>query len=131
MGISLQLALIGCLVCLWVYQIRAFSSQIARLEAQIDEFRLREQKLIDKLLTKNGFAPLLEREEVLKIPDPEIRQPNFIEEAFYADSIMEEIEHEHKSLIGLTREEMQAKYPHLWEAAKQRIDALQQPLLKR
>ena len=130
MGISLQSALICGLVCFWAYQIRAFLSQIARLEAQIDESRLREQKLVDKLLTRHGFAPLLEREEVVKIPDPEVKQPSFIEEAFYQDSILEEVELMNPDLAGRDAAYVRECYPALWMEAQARVDVQKRPLRK-
>ena len=66
MGISTTLALSCVVLVLIGYQFRAFLSEIAELKEEIKQARLREQKLIDKLLTKSGFAPLLEREEVVK-----------------------------------------------------------------
>jgi hypothetical protein len=128
MGISHSVVLICVLLAFLAYQIRTLLSQIARLEARIDEYHLREQKLIDKLLTRNGHSPLIEREEVIKIPDPEVKQPNFIEEAFYLDAIMEEIEIMNPDMAGRDPDFVREVHPGLWNDAKRRVDALQGPL---
>lgn len=120
MGISPLLALSCVVLVLLGYQFRAFLSEIAELKEEIKQARLREQKLIDKLLTKSGFAPLLEREEVIKIPDPEVRQPSFIEEAFRLDAIMEEVEQINPEMKGRDADYVQQLYPEVWRQAESR-----------
>jgi hypothetical protein len=124
MGISHTIALICLFGALLGWQIRALLAQIRKLEQQIEEARLREQKLIDKLLTKAGFAPLLEREQALVLPDPEIKQPNFIEQAFLEDGIMEEVEQMNPEMADRGADYVKQVYPSIWEEAQKRYHAL-------
>jgi hypothetical protein len=124
MGISHTIALICLLGAILGWQIRALLAQIRKLEQQIEEARLREQKLIDKLLTKAGFSPLLEREQAVVLPDPEIKQPNFIEEAFLEDGIMEEVEMMNPEMAGRGADYVRQVYPSVWEEAEKRYQSL-------
>jgi hypothetical protein len=103
MGISLTFTLIAGHLLVLGLLIRVLFTQLQRQDDIIKETRLREQQLIDKLLTKAGYSPLIEREQVVKIPDPEIRQPDFIELAFREDAIMEEVEVMNPDMQGTGR----------------------------
>ncbi|NBW17875.1 MAG: hypothetical protein EBR82_58855 [Caulobacteraceae bacterium] len=128
MGILPILALSCVVLALLSYQFRAFLRQIEALHAEIEAARTREQKLIDKLLTKAGFSPLLERENVVKLPDPEIKQPDFIEEAFRLDAIMEEVEFINPEMRGRNADYVQQLYPDLWRQAEERYTGIHAPL---
>lgn len=120
MGISLTFTLIAGHLLVFGLLIRVLFTQLQRQDDIIKETRLREQQLIDKLLTKSGYSPLIEREQVVKIPDPEIRQPDFIELAFREDAIMEEVELMNPEMQGRGADYVRQLYPGLWSEAEQR-----------
>lgn len=128
MGISPTIALICLLGALLGWQIRVLLAQIQRLEQQIEESRLREQQMMDKLLTKSGYSPLLEREQVITLPDPEVKQPDFIELAFREDAIMEEVEMMNPEMAGRGAEFVKQIYPSLWDEAEKRFNTLHSPM---
>lgn len=128
MGISPTLTLICLLGALLGWQIRVLLAQIQRLEQQIEESRLREQQMMDKLLTKSGYSPLLEREQVITLPDPEVKQPDFIELAFREDAIMEEVEMMNPEMAGRGAEFVKQIYPGLWDEAEKRFNTLHNPM---
>ena len=128
MGISPTIALICLLGALLGWQIRVLLAQIQRLEQQIEESRLREQQMMDKLLTKSGYSPLLEREQVITLPDPEVKQPDFIELAFREDAIMEEVEMMNPEMAGRGAEFVKQIYPGLWDEAEKRFNTLHNPM---
>jgi hypothetical protein len=128
MGISPTITLICLLGALLGWQIRVLLAQIQRLEQQIEESRLREQQMMDKLLTKSGYSPLLEREQVVKLPDPEVKQPDFIELAFREDAIMEEVEMMNPEMAGRGAEFVKQIYPGLWDEAEKRFNTLHSPM---
>lgn len=128
MGISPTLALICLLGALLGWQIRVLLAQIHRLEQEIEKSRLREQQMVDKLLSKSGYSPLLEREQVVKLPDPEVKQPDFIELAFREDAIMEEAELMNPEMAGRGAEYVKQIYPSLWDEAEKRFNTLHNPM---
>lgn len=124
MEISLTNALLLSCLAILIWQSRAFLRQMKAYDAQIEAARTREQKLIDKLLVKHGVSPLLEREQVVTLPDPEARQPDWIEDAFRADMIMEEAEYiVGKEAIGKSVEWLKANYPVAYVEAESAVDA--------
>jgi len=120
MGISLTFTLIAGHLLVLGLLIRVLFTQLQRQDDIIRETRLREQQLVDKLLTKAGYSPLIEREQVVKIPDPEIRQPDFIELAFEEDAIMEEVEVMNPDMQGRSADYVRQLYPGLWSEAEKR-----------
>lgn len=128
MGISPTLTLICLLGALLGWQIRVLLAQIHRLEEEIKKARQREQQLIDKLLSKSGYSPLIEREQVVKLPDPEVKQPDFIELAFQEDAIMEEVELMNPDMAGRGADYVKQIYPSLWEEAEKRYNTLHNPM---
>lgn len=128
MGISPTLTLICLLGALLGWQIRVLLAQIHRLEQEIEKSRLREQQMVDKLLSKSGYSPLMEREQIIKLPDPEVKQPDFIELAFREDAIMEEVEMMNPGMAGRGVEYVKQMYPSLWEEAEKRFNTLHNPM---
>jgi hypothetical protein len=124
MGISPIIPLIFCLSLLLGWLIRGLLAQIHRLEQRIEDSRLREQELVERMLTKSGFAPLVEREQVLKLPDPEVKQPDFIEAAFREDGIMEEVEQLNPEMAGRGAEYVKQVYPSIWDEAERRYNSM-------
>lgn len=70
----------------------------------------------------------MERENVVKLPDPEIKQPDFIEEAFRLDAIMEEVEFINPEMRGRNADYVQQLYPDLWRQAEERYTGIHAPL---
>lgn len=124
MGISPIIPLIFCLSLLLGWLIRGLLAQIHRLEQRVEDSRLREQELVERMLTKSGFAPLVEREQVLKLPDPEVKQPDFIEAAFREDGIMEEVEQLNPEMAGRGAEYVKQVYPSIWDEAERRYNSM-------
>jgi hypothetical protein len=122
MGILLTFTLISAHLLVLGLLIRVFFVHLRRQDEIIRETRLREQQLIDRLLVKAGHTPLIEREQVVKIPDPEIRQPDFVELAFREDEIMEEVEMMNASMQGRGADYVKQLYPSLWEEAEKRFN---------
>lgn len=106
------------LVVLYGVQMRAFFRSLKRWEELEARFRAREDLLIDRLLVKSGNSPLIERERVVKLPDPEVKQPSWIEEAFRLDGIMEEAERLLPEAQGQTPEWVRDMYPTVWRNAE-------------
>lgn len=128
MGISLNFTLISGFFIVLGVLIRVLFTQLQRQDDIIRETRLREQQLIDKLLIKSGYSPLIEREQVVKIPDPEIRQPDFIELAFQEDAIMEEVELMNPEMLGRGADYVKQLYPGLWAEAEKRFQTAHMPM---
>lgn len=119
---SLPIALICALFLLFAWQMRAFLQDRKRLEDLEQAYREREWKLLDKVLTKHGYSPLIEREQVITIPDPESKQPSWIEDAFRLDGIMEEVERYLPEARGQTPEWVRDQYPAIWMEAEAQYD---------
>ena len=128
MGISPTIPLIVCLFILLGWSIRGLLAQIRRLEKHIEDSRLREQELVERMLAKSGFAPLVEREQVIKLPDPEVKQPDFIEMAFREDGIMEEVEQINPEMAGRGAEYVKQVYPSIWDEAERRYNSMNAPM---
>ena len=128
MGISPTIPLIVCLFILLGWSIRGLLAQIHRLEKHIEDSRLREQELVERMLAKSGFAPLVEREQVIKLPDPEVKQPDFIEMAFREDGIMEEVEQINPEMAGRGAEYDKQVYPSIWDEAERRYNSINAPM---
>jgi len=96
-----------------------------RLYSKLDnQWRERERKLIDQLLTNNGHKPLtkIERESVVKLPDPETPPLNELDRAFFDSEIVEEIEHARGlNPQSLTVGEAKAQYPDDWITWERRL----------
>ena len=114
------LALICALFVIYCVQMRAFLQARKHWEELEARFRQREDLLIDRLLIKSGNSPLIERERVVKLPDPEVKQPSWIEEAFQMDGIMEEAERLLPEARGQTPEWVRDMYPGVWMEAEAR-----------
>ena len=128
MGISLNFTLIAGHLLVLGLLIRVLFTQLQRQDDIIKETRLREQQLVDKLLIKSGYSPLVEREQVVKIPDPEVRQPDFIELAFREDAIMEEVEMMNPEMQGRGADYVKQLYPGLWAEAEKRFQTAHMPM---
>lgn len=97
-----------------------------------NDWRERERKLIDQLLTNNGQKPLVryEREQVVTVPDPNAPQLETPwDRAFFESEIVEEIEHAMGlSPQSLTVDQAKAQYPREWKEYERRLRAEKAPL---
>ena len=120
---SNSLPLYALICTLWVIlgmQMRALLLARKQFEELEASYRKRERALLDRLLVKSGNSPLIERERVVKLPDPEVKQPSWIEEAFQMDGIMEEAERLLPEARGQTPEWVRDMYPGVWMEAEAR-----------
>lgn len=99
---------------------------------EIEEaYRKRERELIDRLLKTANVKPLeptIEREKVLKIPDPEVPPPNWIDAAFLEDEIKEEIEQLYPEAAHMSHADAKRTYTADWSSAEARLKMLKAPL---
>jgi hypothetical protein len=97
---------------------REYTAQrFADLEGRARE---RELALIDSYLRKQNVPPLeVQRENVLKLPDPEsVRPGNFVDEAVRLNQISEIVEEARPEAAWLTADEIRAQLPELWSQAE-------------
>jgi len=100
-----------------------------RCQALEDQARDREFALIDTYLRKQNVSPLVEREQVLRLPDPEATKPsNFVDEAFRLDQIKEIVEAMNPAAAWESIEETRAQWPDLWKQAEAQFAVEQTPL---
>jgi|SRR5262245_61578129 len=106
----------------------AYFSQ-KRWEAKEEKWREREMALVDRLL-KQGHIPAveIERERVVKLPDPEIQPPTWIDQAFFIDEIKEELEQVYPEAARMSHSEAEQRYPYDWRAIQQRLHEEKTPL---
>ena len=97
-----------------------------------NEWRERERRLIDQLLTNNGAKPLIkfEHEKVIKVPDPETPQfQSEMDVAFFESEIVEEIEHARGLRPqSLTVSQAKAEYGQDWTTWERRLREAKTPL---
>lgn len=152
------LAIISCLllVCTisgWVVQTRFFLKKLEEQEAywrgQEQEYkgqlsaglaaratmenlyRQREHDLVDRLLKQAKVQPLqpnVQVENVVKLPDPEMPSPNWIDEAFKQDEILEMIESRYPELVGVSVQEVQQRLPLVWNQFADKYEREHMPL---
>ena len=106
----------------------AYLSQ-SRWEKREQQWREREMALVDRLLKQAHVAPVtIERENVIKLPDPEIQPPTWQDEAFFIDDIKEELEQVYPEAARMSHAEAKMRWPHEWRATAQRLREEQTPL---
>ena len=118
----LSLAVLGLTAALWV-AVRFFLAREA-------EWRQREKDFTDRLLRREGVAPLqVQVEQVAKIPDPEAEPPrNPVDEAMYLDDLLEDLQHKHNLGMGMTPQQAMHLFPVEWNVVKREYDAAHKPL---
>lgn len=83
---------------------------------QIGDLRRENQQLLNRLLLRHNVEPIqIEREQVVKLPDPEVQPRTWLDDVMRADAIKEEIERVHPDAAQMTLEEVMATYPHDWK----------------
>jgi len=119
LSLLLALAQAGILAVLACY----FSAREREVKRERDE-------LLNRLLVKHAVEPIrIEREKVVKLPDPEAQPRSPIDDAFRNDDILEEIQHRHAEAGGLTAEEVREGWPELWRKYEERWDEEHAPLV--
>lgn len=120
--LTLSLAVLGLTAALWV-AVRFFLAREA-------EWRQREKDFTDRLLRREGVAPLqVQVERVAKIPDPEAEPPrNPVDEAMYLDDLLEDLQHKHNLGAGMTPQQAMHLFPVEWNTVKREYDAMHKPL---
>lgn len=98
-------------------------------KAEQQAARDREFALIDRLLRRNQTQPLVEREQVFKLPDLEATRPrNEWEEAMRLDEIKEALEEVQPGAAWVSAEEAKATWPDLWKQQEAKWNAERTPL---
>jgi hypothetical protein len=93
------------------------------------EWNERHWELVNRLLKQAHVPPLtVERERVVKLPDPEIQPASFIDDAFFVDDVKEELEQIYPEVARMTHAEAQARYAKEWESIAQKLRKQQTPL---
>lgn len=120
--------LVVCFILFLLFAVAGLIAQQRRLfrlqeEAQererklADDYRQREAELLNRILKQVGVkavGPQVEVENVVKLPDPEIAPPDWIDLAFRQDEIKELIEEGQPDMAHLSAEEMRNLYPRIW-----------------
>lgn len=124
LSVNLVLSL-ACLVIL-AFQARAFSKRE-------DRWWKREEELRNQLWElAGGKKPVvkIEREKIIKVPDPEGQPPamNEWDAALFNDGVKEEVEQLHPNARGMSIAQVKAKYPHDWKRAEEALRAERAPL---
>ncbi len=92
-------------------------------------FLKREGVLIDRLLKQAGVAPVvIEREKVVKLPDPEIQPETWIDAAFFQDDVKEELEQVYPEVARMSHTQAKERYAHDWRHIEQRLREQRTPL---
>lgn len=92
-------------------------------------FLKREGELVNRLLKQAGVQPVvIEREKVVKLPDPEIQPMTWQDEAFFIDEIKEELEQVYPEIARMSHSEARARYAHDWARVHKRLQAERMPL---
>ena len=106
----------------------AYLSQ-SRWEKREQAWREREMALVDRLLKQAHVAPVtIERENVIKLPDPEIQPPTWQDEAFFIDDIKEELEQVYPEAAHMSHKQAMALYAKDWQAIERRLREQQTPM---
>jgi len=94
-----------------------------------DGWRQREMVLIDRLLKQAHVAPVaIERENVIKLPDPEVQPETWIDQAFFTDEIKEELEQVYPEVARMTHNQAKDRYAAEWRRIEQHLRERQTPL---
>jgi hypothetical protein len=92
-------------------------------------FLQREAMLVDRLLKQGGIAPVvIEREKVVKLPDPEIQPMTWQDEAFFTDDIKEELEQVYPEAARMSHGQAKERYVHDWQTIEKRLREQRTPL---
>lgn len=94
-----------------------------------EDWRKREMELVNRLLKTAQVQPLtIERERVIKLPDPELPPLSPVDQAFFQDDIKEELEQVFPEAARMSHSMAQHRFPREWRAIEQRLQAERLPL---
>jgi hypothetical protein len=95
---------------------RFFSKREEMWIAREEKWRERERVLVDRLLRQANVAPVeIQREQVVKLADPEIQPASWVDESFATDDIKEELEQLYPEAARMSHAEAQARYSREWQ----------------
>jgi hypothetical protein len=118
LSISMNLLLAACLACAAIF----FYLRESKWEEREEKWRVREFQLIDRLLKKEHVQPLeVQREHVIKIPDPEIAPMSWQDEAMRLDEIKEELEQIYPEVTHMDHETARATYASDWKRIQKQL----------
>ncbi len=125
--ILLLLAIAGLIVQQWRFskamekareRERDLFNEFREREREItDDNRKREEQLLNRILRQVNVKAVgkVEVENVVKLPDPELPPPTYIDEAFRLDQIKEMIEMVMPEAAGMDPWEIQSQFPQVWK----------------
>lgn len=97
--------------------------------AREEKWRERERVLVDRLLRQGNVPPVeIQREHVVKLPDPEIQPTSWIDESFRIDDIKEELEQVYPEAARMGHAEAQARYSKEWQRIANKLKEEATPL---
>lgn len=94
-----------------------------------DKWREREMALVDRLLKQGHVQPVtIEREKVVRLPDPETPTETWIDQAFFEDDVKEELEQMYPEVARMSHGEAKTRYAHDWRRVQERLRAERAPI---
>ena len=93
--------------------------------------RRKNQELLNRLLIRGNVEPIIvEREQVVKLPDPEAgpARRTWVDEAYRLDEIKEMLEEAHPDAAEMTAEEAMHAYQRDWAHLERLWDEQHTPL---
>lgn len=109
---------------------RFFSRRENQWIEREEKWRERERVLVDRLLGQAHVRPVeIQREKVVKLPDPEVTPPpSWIDEAFAVDEVKEELEQFYPEAARMTHAQARSAYPAEWARIQKRLKEEATPL---
>lgn len=87
-----------------------------------EKWRERERVLVDRLLSQGHVLPVeIQRERVVKLPDPETQPPSWIDESFRIDDIKEELEQIYPEAARMSHAEAEQRYAREWQRIAKKL----------
>lgn len=94
-----------------------------------EKWRERERALVDRLLKQAHISPVeIQREQVVKLPDPEIQPASFIDEAFFTDDVKELLEQQYPEAARMSHAEAQQRFSKDWQRIANKLKEESTPL---
>jgi len=102
----------------------------AKLDKLESEWRERERELVDRILKQVNVKPIVQHqvEKVVVHPDPEVAPLSPIDLEWRKVEIIEDIEHFHPELTGITAERLERDYAPIWQKYADRYAEAHTPL---
>lgn len=123
----------GALAILWavtvIVAVRFFQMRESEWLRREGEWRSRERVLVDRLLKQSHVPPLeIQREQVVKLPDPEIQPASWVDQSFMIDDVKEELEQIYPEAARMSHAEAQTKYSKDWQRIAKKLKEESTPL---